>query len=353
MDAFYASIEQRDNPFFKGKPLVVGGSPQGRGGVVAAASYEARKFGIRSAMSSKQAVQLCKELIFIKPRFDVYKGVSRQIRNIFQRYTDLIEPLSLDEAYLDVTHDKLNIGSAIEIAELIRLAIKEELNLTASAGVSINKFVAKIASDINKPDGITFIGPSKIESFMEKLPIEKFFGVGKVTAAKMKSLGLHYGADLKKLSEVELTTHFGKTGKFFYKIVRGEDHRPVQPHRKAKSVGAEDTFPYDLTTLEEMTEELDKIGQLVCDRLARNKLKGKTLTLKIKYHDFKQITRSQSFDARIDDLDIILSTAKQLLQATDAPTQKVRLLGISLSNFYELELPKAGDKEANDQLKLF
>lgn len=188
---------------------------------------------------------------------------------------------------------------------------------------------------------------------MEKLPIEKFFGVGKVTAAKMKSLGLHYGADLKKLSEVELTTHFGKTGKFFYKIVRGEDHRPVQPHRKAKSVGAEDTFPYDLTTLEEMTEELDKIGQLVCDRLARNKLKGKTLTLKIKYHDFKQITRSQSFDARIDDLDIILSTAKQLLQATDAPTQKVRLLGISLSNFYELELPKAGDKEANDQLKLF
>src|SRR5687767_6476844 len=247
MDAFYASIEQRDNPEYRSKPIAVGGSPEGRGGVVATASYEARKFGVRSAMSSKKAVQLCPHLIFIRPRFDVYKQVSEQIREIFHRYTDLIEPLSLDEAFLDVTQDKQNIGSAIEIAKLIRQSIKDELQLTASAGVSINKFVAKIASDLNKPDGLTFIGPSRIGSFMEKLPVEKFFGVGKVTAEKMKSMGLHTGVDLKKLTEAELTKHFGKTGKFFYKIVRGIDEREVEPHRETKSVGAEDTFPYDLT----------------------------------------------------------------------------------------------------------
>lgn len=352
MDAFYASIEQRDNPFYKGKPLVVGGSPQGRGGVVAAASYEARKFGIRSAMSSKQAVQLCKDLIIIRPRFDVYKEVSRKIRNIFHRYTDLVEPLSLDEAYLDVTEDKQQIGSAIEIAERIRKEIKDELQLTASAGISINKFVAKIASDINKPNGITFIGPSKIESFMEKLQVEKFFGVGKVTAAKMKTMGLYTGADLKKLSEAELIKHFGKSGKFFYKIVRGDDNRPVQPYRKAKSVGTEDTFPQDLTILEEMNEALDKIGQSVYDRLSRNQLNGRTVTLKIKYHDFKQITRSKSFTNPFCDLDIIVRTAKELLIATDLETQKIRLLGISLSNFNEPEPAKSHDEET-DQLRLF
>src|ERR1700755_1960715 len=221
MDAFYASIEQRDHPEYRGKPIAVGGSPEGRGGVVATASYEARKFGVRSAMPSKKAVQLCPEVIFVRPRFPVYKEVSQKIREIFRRYTDLIEPLSLDEAYLDVTKDKQNIGSAIDIAKLIKQAIKYELQLTASAGVSINKFVAKIASDINKPDGLTFIGPSTIESFMEKLPVEKFHGVGKVTAAKMKSLGLHLGADLKNLSEEEMTKHFGKPGKFYYQIVRG------------------------------------------------------------------------------------------------------------------------------------
>ena len=351
MDAFYASIEQRDNPFYKGKPLVVGGSPQGRGGVVAAASYEARKFGIRSAMSSKQAVQLCPDLIFVKPRFDVYKDVSRKIRNIFQRYTDIIEPLSLDEAYLDVTVDKQNIGSAIDIAEMIRAAIKVELDLTASAGVSINKFVAKIASDLNKPNGISFIGPSKIEAFMEKLPVEKFFGVGKVTASKMKTMGLHTGADLKKLTEEELVKRFGKTGRFFYKIVRGEDNRPVQPHRQAKSVGAEDTFPHDLTTLEEMTEELDKIGQLVHDRLRNKQLKGRTITLKIKYHDFKQITRSVSFPDLVDDLTIIQQTAKQLLEATDPTSHKIRLLGISLSNFNDAITEQSLEK--TNQLRLF
>jgi DNA polymerase-4 len=352
MDAFFASIEQRDNPAYQGKPLVVGGSPQGRGGVVAAASYEARKFGVRSAMPSKQAVQLCKDLIFVRPRFDVYKGVSKKIRIIFQEYTDLIEPLSLDEAYLDVTHDKKNIGSALEIAELIRKAIKDELNLTASAGVSINKFVAKIASDINKPDGLTFIGPSKVESFMEKLPVEKFFGVGKVTALKMKKLGFHHGADLKKLSQEELVNHFGKMGRFFFKIVRGIDDRPVQPHRKAKSVGAEDTFPYDLVSLDEMNEELNKIANLVHDRLSKSNLKGRTITLKIKYHDFKQITRSKTLTSGVDDVDIILATAKELLISTDPESTKIRLLGISLSNFYETEVSNKTEIET-DQLKLF
>lgn len=203
MDAFYASVEQRDNPEYQGKPIAVGGSPQGRG-VVATASYEARKFGVRSAMPSKQALQLCPDIIFVMPRFDVYKKVSQQVREIFHRYTDLIEPLSLDEAYLDVTEDKENIGSAIEIAKQIKQAVKDELKLTASAGISTNKFVAKIASDINKPDGLTFIGPSSIESFIEKLPVEKFYGVGKITADKMKKMNLHTGADLKKLSEHEM-----------------------------------------------------------------------------------------------------------------------------------------------------
>src|SRR6202012_356222 len=235
MDGFYASVEQRDNPEYRGKPLVVGGSPDGRGGVVATASYEARKFGIRSAMSSKQALQLCPHALFVRPRFDAYKEASQKIREIFSRYTDLIEPLSLDEAYLDVTNDKRNIGSAIDIATQIKQAIKDELQLTASAGISINKFVAKIASDINKPDGLKFIGPSAIEAFMEKLPVEKFHGVGRVTAEKMKNLGLHTGSDLKKLTLDEIVTHFGKPGRFYYQIVRGIDNREVQPHRETKS----------------------------------------------------------------------------------------------------------------------
>ena len=352
MDAFYASIEQRDHPEYRGKPIAVGGSPQGRGGVVATASYEARKFGIRSAMSSKKAVQLCKDVIFIRPRFEVYKEVSKKIREIFHRYTDLIEPLSLDEAFLDVTVDKQNIGSAIDIAKQIKQAIKDELRLTASAGVSVNKFVAKIASDMNKPDGLTFIGPSKVEHFMETLPVEKFFGVGKVTAEKMKKMNLHTGADLKKLTEAELTRHFGKSGKFYYKIVRGTDDREVHPNRETKSVGAEDTFPFDLTTLAEMNVELEKIALTVQDRLYRNKLKGKTITLKIKYHDFKQVTRSFSCPEPINDLETIEGTAKQLLATTDADGKKIRLLGISLSNFENASIKLKKDEET-DQLKLF
>jgi len=351
MDAFYASVEQRDHPEYRGKPIVVGGPPQGRG-VVATASYEARKFGIRSAMSSKRALQLCPDAVFVRPRFDAYKEASRKIREIFSRYTDLIEPLSLDEAYLDVTEDKLNIGSAIEIATQIKQAIRDELQLTASAGVSINKFVAKIASDINKPDGLKFIGPSAIETFMEKLAVDKFFGVGKVTAQKMKNMGLHTGADLKQLSEQELTRHFGKVGKFYYQIVRGIDNREVQPHRETKSLAAEDTFAYDLTTIEEMEAELDKIAQTVCNRLQHYQLKGRTLTLKIKYGDFKQITRNQSFALGFNDLDTICSTAKKLLAATDPADKPVRLLGISLSNFNEPVI-RSREEVVSDQLKLF
>lgn len=350
MDAFYASVEQRDDPELRGKPIVVGGLPEGRGGVVATASYEARKFGVRSAMPSKKAQQLCPQAIFVRPRFAVYKDVSRHIREIFSRYTDLIEPLSLDEAFLDVTEDKLGIGSAIEVATQIKQAIFDELQLTASAGVSVNKFVAKIASDINKPNGLKFIGPSSIEAFMEQLPVEKFFGVGKVTAQKMKSMSLHTGADLKRLEEDELVKHFGKSGRFYYRIVRGIDERPVQPHRETKSMGAEDTFAHDLTTFDEMSVELDKIAQTVATRLERYALKGRTITLKVKYSNFKQITRNQSFSAPVGGVGILAQTAKQLLSATNLDEVRVRLLGISVSNFGELSPKNNGPTE---QLKLF
>jgi len=349
MDAFFASVEQRDFPEYRGKPLVVGGLPENRG-VVAAASYDARVFGIRSAMPSHKALQLCPHILFVRPRFDVYKKVSSSIREILSRYTDLIEPLSLDEAYLDVSTDKLGIGSAMEIAKQIREAIKNELQLTASAGISINKFVAKIASDINKPDGLTFIGPSKVQAFMENLPVEKFHGVGKVTAAKMKTMQLYTGADLKSLSEKELIKHFGKQGRFYYQIVRGIDNRPVQPHRKTKSVGVEDTFEQDLTALRDMNEELEKIAKKLIERVQRHKLKGRTLTLKIRFNDFSIITRSKSFLHVVDDYANILQTAKELLSKELSDENKqVRLLGITLSNFNEVSIIK------NDpsQLSLF
>lgn len=355
MDAFYASIEQRDHPEYRGRPLIVGGLPEGRGGVVATASYEARKFGIRSAMPSKRALELCPQAIFVRPRFEVYKFVSQQIREIFTRYTDLIEPLSLDEAFLDVTIDKQGIGSAIDIATAIRAAIKTELGLTASAGISINKFLAKTASDMNKPDGQTFIGPSRVEAFMEALPVEKFFGVGKVTAAKMNSLGLFTGADLKKKAEAELVRHFGKVGLFYYQIARGIDERPVQPDREIKSLAAEDTFPVDLTTLDEMVLELEKIAITVSQRLVRNELKGRTITVKIKYADFRQITRSRSFSVATDALTTIYDTAVDLLTHSDLADKKVRLLGISVSNFDSGHGPATDPSPngTNGQLELF
>lgn len=350
MDAFYAAVEQRDFPEYRGKPIVVGGSPDGRG-VVATASYEARKFGIHSAMSSRKAIQLCPEALFVRPRFDAYKSASVSIREIFHRYTDLIEPLSLDEAYLDVTEDKLNIGSALEIAQQIKDAIKDELHLTASAGVSSNKFIAKIASDMNKPDGLTFIGPSKIAAFMEKLPVERFFGVGKVTADKMKKMGLHTGADLKKLTEKDLIVKFGKTGKFYFNIVRGIDERAVQPHRPAKSLGAEYTFEQDLISTDEMLTELEQIAEKVAESLERKQLKGKTLTLKVKFNDFSQMTRNQSFTTPIADYPSIFNSARELLLRAEISDRSVRLLGISLSNFGNL-LPSSKVTDP-DQLELF
>jgi DNA polymerase-4 len=351
MDAFYASVEQRDFPEYRGKPLVVGGMPDRRG-VVSTASYEARKFGIKSAMSSIKAQQLCSEAIFVFPRFDAYKQVSQAIREIFHRYTDIIEPLSLDEAFLDVTEDKLNIGSAIEIAEQIRTAIREELHLTASAGVSVNKFVAKVASDMNKPDGLTFIGPSSIVEFMEQLPVEKFFGVGKVTAAKMKSMNLFTGADLKKLSEEEMTRQFGKSGRFYFNMVRGIDNRPVQPHRETKSVAAEDTFEHDLELPDDMNAELLIIAGKLSGRLAKYNLRGRTLTLKVKFSDFKQITRNHSFTEWINEESILYETAALLLSKVELTGKKVRLLGISVSNF-DMDKEKKERSGNPNQLKLF
>lgn len=349
MDAFYASVEQRDFPAYRGKPIVVGGSPEGRGGVVATASYEGRKFGIKSAMTSKKAQQLCPYVIFVRPRFAAYKEVSVKIREIFRRYTDLIEPLSLDEAYLDVTEDKLNIGSAITIAKEIKDAIKSELNLTASAGISINKFTAKIASDMNKPDGLTFIGPSKLEKFMEKLPVEKFFGVGKVTAEKMKRQGIRTGADLKALSEQRLIQLFGKSGKFFYKIVRGIDDREVRTNHEIKSVSAEDTFTEDLSLGEELLENLEHVAKLSFKRVQQYQLSPRTITIKVKFADFKQITRSISFPNFLQDINQIIDIAKSLLHKVDFEGKKVRLLGVSFSGFPPRDLPHI----ENEQTSLF
>lgn len=348
MDAFYASVEQRDFPEFAGKPLAVGGSPDGRG-VVATASYEARKFGVRSAMSSYQALKLCPEILFTPPRFEVYKSVSIHIREIFRRYTDLIEPLSLDEAYLDVTTDKLGIGSAITIAEEIRAAIQSELNLTASAGVSVNKFVAKIASDIKKPNGLTFIGPSRVLSFIASLPVEKFFGVGKVTATKMKSLGINTGADLKEWALKDLTKQFGKSGKYYYESVRGIDDRVVQPNRKIKSISVEDTFNEDLILHNDLAKVLEKIAITLTQRVAAKKLMGRTITLKVKFGDFTQITRNHSYDYYFADEATIFQTAEQLLEKLALNNERpIRLLGITLSNF-----PEDSIVTVNEQLNLF
>lgn len=351
MDAFYASVEQRDFPEYRGKPIVVGGSPEGRGGVVATASYEARKFGIRSAMSSKTALRLCPHVIFIYPRFDVYKAVSAQIHEILHRYTDQVEPLSLDEAYLDVTQDKQGIGFAMDIAGLIKQAIRKELQLTASAGVSINKFVAKIASDMEKPDGLTFIGPSKIEAFMEALPVEKFFGVGKVTAAKMKAMGLHTGADLKKMSEAELVVHFGKPGRFYYQVVRGVDTREVEPHRETKSVSVEDTYQEDLTGKAAMLPELKALTETLAARIQSFGLKGRTITIKFKFHDFTIMTRSHSLGVLVNDRQEIFKVVELILDKAPVDEKRIRLLGVGISNFEMLH--KEHPSSAGNQLRLF
>ncbi len=335
MDAFFASVEQRDNPELKGKPVAVGGS--GNRGVVAAASYEARKFGVYSAMSSKIALAKCPQLVFVKPRFDVYKTVSLVISSIFRDYTDLIEPLSLDEAYLDVTTNKKGMASATQIAREIKDRIKMQTNLTASAGISVNKFLAKIASDINKPDGLFLIPPKRVRGFIESLTVDKFFGVGKVTALKMKQMGIHTGLDLKNKSELELVKNFGKAGKYFFNIAHGIDDRPVVPDRVRKSLGAEHTFADDLSDPKTLVGKISVLAAEVAQRIKKSGKSGRTLTVKIKFGDFTQITRSSTVTYPIYELESIDGLAMEIFSSTFKEGMEIRLLGITISNFVHPE----------------
>jgi len=338
MDAFFASVEQRDNPDLKGKPIAVGGSLQR--GVVAAASYEARKFGVRSAMSSIKAATLCPDLIFVKPRFEAYKDVSNQIKNIFKNFTPIIEPLSLDEAYLDITNLPEGYDSASEVAERIRKDIFNTTQLTASAGVSYNKFLAKMASDVNKPNGIFIIPPQKALEFLGQLEIRKFYGIGKVTAQKFQKLGILYGADLQKFSLNTLEQHFGKNATYFYNLARGIDHREVKSSRIRKSIGAERTFSKDISDFEELKIELGKVAKIVSERCIKNNKKGRTITLKVKFHDFKQITRSFTDENFKNDVQQIHEKAFSLLEEIKNDLENgVRLLGISISNLEKKESP--------------
>jgi DNA polymerase-4 len=307
MDAFYASVEQRDNPDYRGKPLAVGGSPNQRG-VVAAVSYEARKFGIHSAMPSKLALAKCPSLIIVRPRFDVYRAISAQIHDIFARYTDIFEPVALDEAYLDVTENKLGLPYASTVARHIRADIFKETNLTASAGVSINKFLAKMASGRNKPNGLTVILPEDAQAFVEQLPIEKFHGIGEVTAAKMHSLGIHTGVDLKERSHFELVKYFGKSGHYYYNIARVQDDRAVEANRIRKSIGAENSFAQDLNNKAACILELEQIAETLQERLEKHQTSGRTLTLKVKFSDYQQITRSRTFESSINSLDTMVTS---------------------------------------------
>lgn len=329
MDAFFAAVEQMDNPLLRGKPIAVGGSENR--GVVAAASYEARKFGVRSAISGVMAKRNCPELIFVKPRFERYKEISSKIQKIFYEYTDLVEPLSLDEAYLDVTINKKGNPSASLLAQEIRLRIFNEVGLTASAGISVNKFVAKIASDFNKPNGQKTVNPDEVAAFLEELPIRKFYGVGKVTTEKMYQLGIFTGFDLKGKTEEFLEKHFGKSGLFYYKVVRGIHNSEVKSNRIAKSVAAEHTFDTNLSSEIFMIEKLEEIAKLVERRLKKHSIAGKTITLKIKYSDFTQQTRSKTLPYYVSDEKIILEAVRELL-FQERMKDSVRLLGISLSN---------------------
>lgn len=329
MDAFYASVEQMDNPELRGKPIAVGGSENR--GVVAAASYEARKFGVRSAISGVMAKKNCPDLIFVRPRFDRYKEISKKIHAIFHDYTDLVEPLSLDEAYLDVTQNKKGNPSATLLAKEIRTRILNEVGLTASAGISVNKFVAKIASDYNKPNGQKTVNPDEVLPFLEELPIRKFYGVGKVTTEKMYQLGIFTGLELKSKSLEFLSTHFGKSGAFYYHVVRGIHNSEVKPDRITKSVAAEHTFDTNLSSEIFMLEQLEKIATSLERRLKKQNIAGKTVTLKIKYSDFSQQTRSKTVPYFIADKGLILENVKELLYQ-ERMKDSVRLLGISLSN---------------------
>lgn len=330
MDAFYASVEQRDNPELRGKPLAVGHSEER--GVVAAASYEARRFGVRSAMSSQKAKRLCPQLIFVPGRMEVYKSVSRQIHEIFHKFTDIIEPISLDEAFLDVTENKPGILLAVDIAKEIKRQIREELNLVASAGVSYNKFLAKIASDYRKPDGLCTIHPDQALEFISRLPIEDFWGVGPVTAKKMHTLGIHNGEQLRACSQAMLKREFGKAGSVYYDFARGIDLRPVEAVRVRKSIGCEHTLEKDISKRSSVIIELYHTAVELVGRLEQKAFRGNTLTLKIKFHDFTQITRSITQPRELTTLDVILPLAKDLLKEVDYEHHPIRLIGLSVSN---------------------
>ena len=343
MDAFYASVEQMDYPELRGKPIAVGGG--GKRGVISAASYEARKFGVKSAMSGRLAEKLCPELIFVKHRFDRYKEISDKVRHIFFDYTDLVEPLSLDEAYLDVTENKIGFPSATLIAQKIRQRIFDEIGLTASAGISINKFIAKVASDYNKPNGQKTVNPEDVIQFLEDLDIRKFYGVGKVTAEKMYQKGIFTGKDLKSKSLEYLDDNFGKSGRYYYYIVRGIQNSEVKPNRIRKSLAAERTFSENLSSEIFMLEKLEHIADEVSRRLEKSKVAGKTVTLKIKYSDFSMQTRSKTLPYFINDKSVILETAKDLLYQNKL-NNSVRLLGISLSNL-NTEKPASANASAD------
>lgn len=330
MDAFFASVEQRDHPEYRGHPLVVGGDSAR--GVVAAASYEARQFGIRSAMAMQKALAQCPSLIVVAPRMEVYKAVSQQIREIFHEYTDLVEPLSLDEAFLDVTHNRKGIPSASWVAQGIRTTIYERTNLTASAGVSFNKFLAKMASGMNKPNGFTLILPEQAAAFVATLPIEKFFGVGKATAEKMHRMGIATGADLLRYSLEELESAFGKAGRTYFHVVRNNDLRPVNPDRERHSVGTEDTFEQDVRDRRVVLDRMKSIAHETVRRMEKSQFVGRTLTLKVKFADFRQITRSRTMDYPIRDVHDIVAIARQLFANVDIPPRGVRLVGLTISN---------------------
>ncbi|WP_296313051.1 DNA polymerase IV [Winogradskyella sp. UBA3174] len=343
MDAFYASIAQKDNPELRGKAIAVGGG--GTRGVVSAASYEARKFGVKSAMSGRLAIKLCPELIFVKTDFNRYKEISNRIRKVFHDYTDLVEPLSLDEAYLDVTENKIGLPSATLLAQKIRQQIYDEVGLTASAGISINKFIAKVASDYNKPNGQKTVNPEDVLQFLEDLDIRKFYGVGKVTADKMYQKGIFTGKDLKLKSFEYLNEHFGKSGRYYYDVVRGIHNSEVKPNRIRKSLAAERTFSKNLSSEIFMLEKLEHIAEEVSKRLHNSKVSGKTITLKIKYSDFTLQTRSKTLPYYVSEKAIILETAKDLLYQ-DKLDNSVRLLGISLSNLNtKVAKPKSSEIE--------
>ena len=330
MDAFFASVEQRDNAELRGRPIAVGSS--GRRGVVAAASYEARKYGVHSAMAGAVAARLCPHLIFVKSHFEKYHAVSLEIREIFEEYTDLVEPLSLDEAYLDVTENKFNIPSATLIAQEIREKIYQKTQLTASAGVSFTKFLAKTASGFNKPNGLTVIKPHEALAFLEKLPVEKFHGIGKVTAQKMHKMNIKTGADLQKLEEFDLIRRFGKVGRYYYLVCRGQDDSPVNPHRIRKSISAEETFTEDIDTIEDMKLQLIPLAERVFEYMKKKDNYGKTLTLKARTIDFQLHTRSKTFLYELKNIDDILRGAYDLLETNIQHFGKVRLLGLGVSN---------------------